>query len=345
MINNKKNKILITGSAGFVGFHTTIKLLNLGHDVVGVDNLNRYYDQSLKKDRLKEIFKISKKAKGKFIFFKCDINDKKKILNIFKKNKFHQVIHLAAQVGVRNSIKYPFDYFSTNLFGFCNILENCKNYSVKHLIFASSSSVYGSTNKFPFSEHSSSSDQPIQLYAATKRSNEIIAYSYSHLYKMKITALRFFTVYGPYGRPDMALFKFVKSALKNKKIDLYNFGNHIRDFTYIDDVVKIIYLSINKIPKLDKNKSITEFQSKAPWRIYNISSSRPVKLKKFVRQIEKQLNTKINFKNLPLQVGDVKIATGSMRRTISKFGYKPKYQTNYGIKKFVSWYKEYYKLT
>ena len=165
------------------------------------------------------------------------------------------------------------------------------------------------------------------------------------MYKLPTTGLRFFTVYGPWGRPDMALFKFVKSALKNKKIDLYNFGNHIRDFTYIDDVVKIIYLSINKIPKLDKNKSITEFQSKAPWRIYNISSSRPVKLKKFVSQIEKQLNTKINFKNLPLQVGDVKIATGSMRRTISKFGYKPKYQTNYGIKKFVSWYKEYYKLT
>ena len=249
MINNKKNKILITGSAGFVGFHTTIKLLNLGHDVVGVDNLNRYYDQSLKKNRLKEIFKISKKTKKKFIFFKCDINDKKKILNIFKKNKFHQEIHLAAQVGVRISIKYPFDYFSTNLFGFCNILENCKNYSVKHLIFASSSSVYGSTNKFPFSEHSSSSDQPIQLYAATKRSNEIIAYSYSHLYKMKITALRFFTVYGPWGRPDMAIYKFTKNILENKKIKVFNYGEHFRDFTYISDIVKGILKAKNRKKK------------------------------------------------------------------------------------------------
>ena len=334
-----KKKILVTGAAGFIGFHLTKFLLKKNFKVIGVDNINNYYSKKLKLGRL-EILSNFKN----FFFYKKDITNQKDLEKIFIKNKPQVVINLAAMAGVRFSIKQPKKYIKNNINGFQNILELSNKYKVKHLVYASSSSIYGMNSKIPFSEEDRAS-HPISVYAATKRSNELLAHVYSNMYKLPTTGLRFFTAYGPWGRPDMALFKFVKSALKNKKIDLYNFGNHIRDFTYIDDVVKIIYLSINKIPKLDKNKSITEFQSKAPWRIYNISSSRPVKLKKFVSQIEKQLNTKINFKNLPLQVGDVKIATGSMRRTISKFGYKPKYQTNYGIKKFVSWYKEYYKLT
>ena len=334
-----KKKILVTGAAGFIGFHLTKFLLKKNFKVIGVDNINNYYSKKLKLNRLKILLNFKN-----FFFYKKDITNQKDLEKIFIKNKPQVVINLAAMAGVRFSIKQPKKYIKNNINGFQNILELSNKYKVKHLVYASSSSIYGMNSKIPFSEEDRAS-HPISVYAATKRSNELLAHVYSNMYKLPTTGLRFFTVYGPWGRPDMALFKFVKSALKNKKIDLYNFGNHIRDFTYIDDVVKIIYLSINKIPKLDKNKSITEFQSKAPWRIYNISSSRPVKLKKFVSQIEKQLNTKINFKNLPLQVGDVKIATGSMRRTISKFGYKPKYQTNYGIKKFVSWYKEYYKLT
>ena len=334
-----KKKILVTGAAGFIGFHLTKFLLKKNFKVIGVDNINNYYSKKLKLNRLKILLNFKN-----FFFYKKDITNQKDLEKIFIKNKPQVVINLAAMAGVRFSIKQPKKYIKNNINSFQNILELSNKYKVKHLVYASSSSIYGMNSKIPFSEEDRAS-HPISVYAATKRSNELLAHVYSNMYKLPTTGLRFFTVYGPWGRPDMALFKFVKSALKNKKIDLYNFGNHIRDFTYIDDVVKIIYLSINKIPKLDKNKSITEFQSKAPWRIYNISSSRPVKLKKFIGQIEKQLNTKINFKNLPLQVGDVKIATGSMRRTISKFGYKPKYQTNYGIKKFVSWYKEYYKLT
>ena len=334
-----KKKILVTGAAGFIGFHLTKFLLKKNFKVIGVDNINNYYSKKLKLNRLKILLNFKN-----FFFYKKDITNQKDLEKIFIKNKPQVVINLAAMAGVRFSIKQPKEYIKNNINSFQNILELSNKYKVKHLVYASSSSIYGMNSKIPFSEEDRAS-HPISVYAATKRSNELLAHVYSNMYKLPTTGLRFFTVYGPWGRPDMALFKFVKSALKNKKIDLYNFGNHIRDFTYIDDVVKIIYLSINKIPKLDKSKSITEFQSKAPWRIYNISSSRPVKLKKFIGQIEKQLNTKINFKNLPLQVGDVKIATGSMRRTISKFGYTPKYKTNYGIKKFVTWYKEYYKLT
>ena len=334
-----KKKILVTGAAGFIGFHLTKFLLKKNFKVIGVDNINNYYSKKLKLNRLKILLNFKN-----FFFYKKDITNQKDLEKIFIKNKPQVVINLAAMAGVRFSIKQPKKYIKNNINSFQNILELSNKYKVKHLVYASSSSIYGMNSKIPFSEEDRAS-HPISVYAATKRSNELLAHVYSNMYKLPTTGLRFFTAYGPWGRPDMALFKFVKLALKNKKIDLYNFGNHIRDFTYIDDVVKIIYLSINKIPKLDKNKSITEFQSKAPWRIYNISSSRPVKLKKFIGQIEKQLNTKINFKNLPLQVGDVKIATGSMRRTISKFGYKPKHQINYGIKKFVSWYKEYYKLT
>ena len=331
----KKNKILITGCAGFIGFHTTIKLLNLGYCVVGVDSLNHYYDQSLKKNRLKEIFKTSKKTKGKFVFFKYDINDKIKILNIFKKNKFYQVIHLAAQAGVRNSIKHPFDYFSTNLFGFCNILENCKNYSVKHLIFASSSSVYGSTNKFPFSEHSSSSDQPIQLYAATKRSNEIIAYSYSHLYKMKITGLRFFTVYGPWGRPDMAIYKFTKNILENKKIKVFNYGEHFRDFTYISDIVKGILKAKNRKKKKLKKSEIN-------FEIINIGNGKPIKLLKCIDILEETLKTKANKIFLKKQQGDMYKTYSNNLKVKKMLNFRPSVNLKSGIKKFVNWYLDYH---
>ena len=331
-------KILVTGSAGFIGSHLCIKLLKRGDNVIGIDNHNNYYDPKLKNARLKR-FLNNKKYKH----YKIDLKNKQKLDKIFKKEKIDKVVNLAAQAGVRYSIKKPQEYIKNNIIGFQNILDLCVKYKIKHLVYASSSSIYGLNNKVPFNEVEGAS-HPISVYAATKRSNELLAHVYSNMYNLPTTGLRFFTVYGPWGRPDMSLFKFINLSLKGKKIDLYNHGKHTRDFTYIDDVIKIIYLSINKIPKYNKSQKLSENQSKAPWKIYNVSSNRPTKLKKFVNQIESELQKKINFKNLPLQKGDVSITSGDMKRTIKTFGYKPKYKLDYGIKKFVNWYKDYFKL-
>ena len=271
-------KLLITGSAGFIGFNFSLYCLKKGHNVVGIDNINDYYDRNLKKKRLN----ILKEYK-KFKFYKKDLSDTKSIKKIFQIYKPHTVINLAAQAGVRYSIKFPMVYLNSNINGFQNILELCVKYKIKHLIYASSSSVYGLNKKVPFSTKDSTS-HPISVYAATKKSNELMAHVYSNMYKLPTTGLRFFTVYGPWGRPDMSLFKFVKSIIQNKAISVYNYGNHTRDFTYIDDTVRMIYLFINKFPK--KDKKISENRSIIPWRIFNLSSNRPVKLLKFIKKLK-----------------------------------------------------------
>lgn len=329
--------ILITGAGGFIGFHLSKYLLNKKYNIVGLDNLNNYYDKKIKINRLNIL-----KGFKNFRFLKIDIINLNRLKNAFKKYKFEKVIHLAAQAGVRFSISNPDSYIQNNIQGFQNILELSRLYKIKHLVYASSSSVYGLNKKTPFSEKNSAS-HPISTYAASKRSNELMAHVYSNLYNLPTTGLRFFTVYGPFGRPDMSLFKFVNLTLKNKKIDLFNKGNHTRDFTYIDDITEVIFRAMNKIPKSNNKAKVTEYRSTAPWRIYNISSSNPSKLKEYISEIEKNLKKKFKFKNLPLQKGDVKKTSGSMNLTIKKFHYKPKYSLKYGINEFIKWYKTYYK--
>ena len=326
--------ILVTGCAGFIGFHLSKKLIEKDLFVVGVDDLNTYYDVKLKKDRLKILNKISKK--NKFIFYKTDISKNDDIKKVFKKHNIDYVVNLAAQAGVRYSIQNPEAYVKSNLVGFANILENCKNNKVKHLLYASTSSVYGSNTKFPYKEKHRT-DHPIQFYAATKRSNELMAHSYSHLFKLPTTGLRFFTVYGPWGRPDMALYKFTKNIIQNKYIDLYNKGNHSRSFTYIDDIVFAIISLLKKIPKIKKNSK------KAPFRIINIGNDKSETLMNYVKVIEKKLNKKAKKKLLPLQKGDIKstVADITLLKNTTKF--KPKTSISDGISKFIDWYLMYSK--
>ena len=324
---HKKNNILVTGSAGFIGFHTCKYLLkNSKNYIVGIDNINKYYDQNLKKNRLHELNNYKN-----FKFFKVDITNLKKLEKIFKQYKFFKVINLAAQAGIRYSLKNRNAYFKSNVIGFYNLLELSKEYKIKHFIFASSSSVYGN-NKIPFKE-TDSTDEPLSFYAATKKTNEVLAYPYSYLYKLKITGIRFFTVYGPYGRPDMALFMFVDNLINNKKIELYNFGKHIRDFTYIDDVTKGISKIINKPPK-----------GKVPFEIVNIGRGKPEHLNSFLNKILSQLDfIKPNIVNKKIQSGDVFSTFASTNKLSRIFKFKPAIDTEIGIKKFVQWYREYYK--
>ena len=343
-----KKTFLVTGCAGFIGFHFTLKLLKLGHDVVGVDNINNYYDQSLKKNRVKEIFKVLKKTKGKFKFIKCDINNNQKLEKIFKQNNFYYVIHFAAQAGIRFSKKEPRKYFETNLLGFGNILENSRKFNIKHFVFASSSSVYGLSKAIPYSEKFSDSDHPLQLYAATKRSNEILAHSYSHLYQMKVTGLRFFTVYGPWGRPDMALFTFTKKILEGKKIYVFNNGNHFRDFTYIDDIVEGISKVItrpkkNKNFKLNKEKLFDPSSSVSDFEIYNIGNGKPIKLSKFIDIIEANLGIKSKKIFLKKQLEDMEKTYCNNSKIKKDLNFSSKTTISFGIKKFIEWYLLYYK--
>ncbi len=320
-------KILITGSAGFIGFHLSKKLIKNKFTVIGIDNLNNYYDPNLKRNRIAEL-----KKNNKFIFYKIDLSDFNKIDKIIKKYKIKYVIHLAAQAGVRFSIKNPKSYFKSNLEGFFNILELCKINKIKHLIFASTSSVYGNNNKFPLNEDQRT-DKPLSFYAATKKANEIMAHSYSYIHKIPCTGVRFFTVYGPYGRPDMALFKFTKNIIENKNVELYNNGFHFRDFTYIDDIV-------------DGISSLTFKPSKKiiPYNIFNIGNGNPKKLLDYLKQIENNLEKKAKIKKLPLQIGDI-IKTHSDINKLKKYSnYKPKTDINTGISKFIEWYKDYYKI-
>jgi len=337
-------KVLITGAAGFIGFHTIDKLLSRkNYVVIGVDNLNNYYDVDLKKQRLQI---LKSKYKKKFIFKKIDISNKKKLLNLFQKHKFKHVINLAAQAGVRYVKKNPDAYFESNIRGFFNILELCKKHKVLHLVSASTSSVYGANKNLPFCE-SNIADHPTQFYAATKRSNEIMAHAYSHMFKVPVTLLRFFTVYGPWGRPDMSLYMFVKNIIENKKINVFNHGNHSRDFTYIDDIVAGIILTLKKIPSSDKNwdpRKPNPAASSAPFKVLNIGGGKNISLMNFIKIIENLLKKKAKIKFINFQSGDIKDTRANINESIKYLKYKPKVNIREGIKRFIKRYVEYKKL-
>ena len=343
--------ILITGAAGFIGFHLCKLLIEKGFDVVGFDNLNNYYDQKLKKDRLNELKKESLENDGDFIFVKGDLGDNKVLKEAFqikstqKKEEISIVVNLAAQAGVRYSIENPSAYVESNLVGFCNIIEQCRINKIEHFIYASSSSVYGSNKKLPF-EESDNVDHPISLYAATKKSNELIAHTYSHLFNLPTTGLRFFTVYGPWGRPDMALFKFTDLIIKDKPIRVFNHGKMVRDFTYIDDIVEAIFRLLKK-PPIKKNfkdkKDSDSKKSFVPYKIFNIGNSQPTNLKDYIFAIENNLEKKAEIIFEDMQPGDVKETYASTRMLSDWIDFKPNTSINNGIKKFIEWYMQYYK--
>ena len=334
-------KILVTGCAGFIGFSLCSSLFSKKVNIIGIDNLNKYYDVKLKLDRLSFLKKKSIKEKNFFKFKKIDICNKSKIYNLFKKEKFDYVIHLAAQAGVRYSLKKPGEYIKNNIMGFVNLLEACKKYSIKHFVYASSSSVYGSNMKLPYSENQKT-DFPLQIYAATKKADELIAHAYSHLYKIPTTGLRLFTVYGPWGRPDMAIYQFTEKILTNKKIYLYNSGKHKRDFTYIDDVIRFIKKIYKIIPnKKNVKKKINNAHSSF-FSIYNLGNSSSIEINKIISYLEKMLRRKALKINSPRQAEDV-LSTFSDSSKLSKItGLKFKRDYKYGIRKFILWYKKYY---
>jgi len=336
--------IVITGAAGFIGYHLSQRILKENISLIGIDNMNDYYDINLKKARLQELQKISLKQDVNFTFFKENIIEKSVIEEIFKKYNPEIVINLAAQAGVRYSMKNPSTYIQTNLVGFSNILESCRNYPVKHLIYASSSSVYGGNTKMPFSE-GQNVDHPVSLYAATKRSNELLAHSYSHIYSIPATGLRFFTVYGPWGRPDMALFLFTKSILEGEPIKVFNYGEMTRDFTYIDDIVESIMRLLKKPPSQDKSFDTSNPNpdtSWAPHRIFNIGNSNPESLKEYIKAIEDNLGIKAKKELLPMQPGDVPATFSDCTRLESFINYKPNTSIKDGIGKFINWYRQFY---
>ncbi|YAI81455.1 MAG: NAD-dependent epimerase [cyanobacterium endosymbiont of Rhopalodia sterrenbergii] len=322
-------KILITGVAGFIGYHLSQRLLLEGHQIYGIDNLNNYYDVTLKQARLEKLL-----SKKKFEFNCLDISDRSLIIELFKEYSFEYVVHLAAQAGVRYSLENPEAYIDSNLVGFANILEGCRLNKIKHLVFASSSSVYGSNKKVPFSV-TDNVDRPVSLYAATKKANELMAYAYSHLYLIPITGLRFFTVYGPWGRPDMAYFKFVRAIIAKKPIDVYNYGKMKRDFTYIDDVIEAMVRIIPKFPLNTINQP--------PYKIYNLGKNNPVELKEFIEAIETALNMKAVKNFLPLQPGDVVSTYADIDELVNDIGFRPITTIARGIQQFVAWYQEFYK--
>lgn len=329
-------KILVTGAAGFIGFHLAKVLLEKKYSVVGIDNLNDYYDPSLKKDRLKLLDKQS--SNGSFKFIKLDLADREAMSALFSEYKFDVVISLAAQAGVRYSIENPHAYMDSNMIGFLNVLEGCRQIKVKHLLYASSSSVYGMNIKQPFSTEDRV-DFPISLYAATKKSNELMAHTYSHLYNIPTTGLRFFTVYGPYGRPDMAYFSFTKKILAGETIDVFNNGEMKRDFTYIDDIVEGISRLINIIPTAQDSTLSTAI---APYKVYNIGNNKPVTLRRFINAIEDACKRKAKENLLPMQPGDVPVTYADIDELMNDIGFKPSTTIEEGISRFVKWYKEYY---
>ncbi|MCX7957116.1 MAG: NAD-dependent epimerase/dehydratase family protein [Endomicrobia bacterium] len=330
-------KILVTGVAGFIGFHLAKKLLEDGYEVVGIDNINDYYDVKLKLDRLKKIEHYKN-----FKFIRIDLKNTKDVFNLFNKGNFDYILHMAAQAGVRYSLQNPYQYVDSNIYSLVNILEATKNLEIKHFVFASSSSVYGANKKVPFSEEDKV-DTPVSLYAATKKSGELIAHCYSWLYGIKTTALRFFTVYGPWGRPDMSYFIFSKNIVEAKPIDVYNNGKMKRDFTYIDDVVEAVILITTTSPRIESLEDNREFYNKkAPFRVYNIGNNNPVELLKFIELLEEYLGKKAIKKFLPLQKGDVVETYADISSLRSDFGFVPKTPIEVGLKKFVEWFKEYY---
>ncbi len=336
-------KVLVTGAAGFIGYHVCRKLIGENIEVIGIDNLNNYYDVKLKEDRINELFTISKTDKNLFEFLKIDIADKNNLETIFKKFQIEKVINLAAQAGVRYSIENPDAYIQSNLVGFGNILECCRHYKIKHLVYASSSSVYGGNENLPFSELDSV-DHPVSLYAATKKANELMAHSYSSLYELPSTGLRFFTVYGPWGRPDMALFLFTKAIIEKKKINVFNHGNMIRDFTYIDDIVESLFRVLNKPPSFDPlfdKKDPNPGSSWVPYKVFNIGNSDPIELIKYIEAIEDSLGVQSVKNYLPMQKGDVASTAADTSSLESWIGFKPETNVKEGVDKFVEWYISY----
>lgn len=334
-------KILVTGAAGFIGFNISEYLLKLGYDVLGIDNLNSYYDIKLKDDRLKLL-----KVYEKFEFKMVDINNRNMLENIFMLYRPTHVINLAAQAGIRYSIDNPYSYIESNIVGFINILEACRSYPVKHLLYASSSSVYGGNVKTPFSTNDNV-DHPISLYAATKKSNELMAHAYSHLFSIPTTGLRFFTVYGPWGRPDMAYFKFTKDIIEGNPINIYNNGNMRRDFTFIDDICEGVFRLLEKAPTFNKNwfndpKNISE--SFAPYKIYNIGNNNPISLMEFITEIESAIGKKALKNFMEMQPGDVLETWADISDLENDIDFKPKTSISEGIQKFVRWYRDYYRI-
>ena len=332
-------KVLITGSAGFIGAALTLRLLDRGDQVVGIDNHNDYYDPNLKEARLNRF--IDRKS---YSHKRIDIEDRSAVQQVFSEGGFDSVVNLAAQAGVRYSLENPLAYINTNVVGFTHILEGCRHSNIKHLVYASSSSVYGANTEMPFSIHDNV-DHPLSLYAASKKANELMAHTYSHLYELPTTGLRFFTVYGPWGRPDMALFKFTKAILEGRSIQVFNYGNHRRDFTYVDDIVEGVTrvldrpASPNSAWRGDTPDSGT---SKAPWRVYNIGNNAPVALLDYIGAIESALGLEAKKELLPLQPGDVPDTYANVDDLVKDFDYRPSISVEEGVKKFVNWYREYH---
>ncbi|TDS89407.1 UDP-glucuronate 4-epimerase [Rahnella sp. BIGb0236] len=334
-------KYLVTGAAGFIGFYVSKRLLAAGHSVIGIDNLNDYYDVNLKLARLAQL-----ENKDGFEFIKLDLADREGMAALFAEQRFERVIHLAAQAGVRYSIENPLAYADSNLTGFVNVLEGCRHNKVGHLLYASSSSVYGLNKKQPFSTDDSV-DHPVSLYAATKKANELMAHTYSHLYSLPTTGLRFFTVYGPWGRPDMALFKFTKAILAGQSIDVYNHGEMRRDFTYIDDIAEAIVRLQNVIPQADPDWTVengSPASSSAPYCVYNIGNSNPVKLMTYISALEKALGIEAAKNMLPMQPGDVHETSADTAPLSKAINFKPETPVEQGVQRFVDWYRDFYQV-
>jgi UDP-glucuronate 4-epimerase len=334
-------KVLITGSAGFIGSALALRLMDRGDEVIGIDNLNDYYDVELKKARLSRTTDYAA-----YTDVRVDLEDRESIAETFRKYQPQRVVNLAAQAGVRYSLENPHAYVDTNLVGFTNILEGCRHNGAEHLVYASSSSVYGSNTHMPFSVHDNV-DHPVSLYAASKKANELMAHTYSHLYRIPTTGLRFFTVYGPWGRPDMALFMFTRNILAGKPIDVFNYGNHRRDFTYIDDIVEGVVRVLDHVPEPnpDWNGDVPDSaSSNAPYRLYNIGNNKPVELMHYIEVLEDCLGMKAEKNMLPLQPGDVPATYADVTDLVRDVGYKPDMSVEQGIANFVAWYKDYYQV-
>ncbi len=332
-------KILITGAAGFIGFHLAKRLLERGEQIIGLDNLNNYYEVELKQARLVQLTNYPQ-----FRFVKLDLADRAGLTELFLTEKINRVVNLAAQAGVRYSLENPYAYIDSNIVGFINLLENCRQQHIEHLVFASSSSVYGLNTKMPFSVHHNV-DHPISLYAATKKANELMAHTYAHLFQLPVTGLRFFTVYGPWGRPDMALFKFTKAILANEPIEVYNYGQMQRDFTYIDDIVEGVARVLKRIPQPNlkwSGDSPDPGSSLAPYRLYNIGNNNPVALMTFIETLEQALGKTAIKQKMPLQAGDVPATYADIADLEKEVAFKPQTSIEVGINQFVTWYKNYY---
>ena len=333
-------KFLVTGAAGFIGFHTSQLLLERGDEVVGLDNLNDYYDVSLKEARLAQL-----RQRPNFRFVKLDLADRTGMQELFAREKFARTIHLAAQAGVRYSLQNPLAYVDSNVVGFANVLEGCRHNAVEHLVYASTSSVYGANTKMPFSVHQNV-DHPLSFYAATKKANELMAHTYAHLYKLPVTGLRFFTVYSPWGRPDMALFLFTKNILAGKPIDVFNYGNHRRDFTYVDDIAQGVVRAADRVATANpawNSDAPDPGTSKDPYRLYNIGNNQPVELMRYIECIERCLGRKAEKNLLPLQLGDVPDTFADIDDLVRDVGYRPATPVEVGVERFVRWYVDYYK--